>query len=191
MNVTLEPAPWYRGAPNESLLRGIQLIGDNIWKEAAEDFFADRLAKTAVGRSAPKGIQRYINQVLEDRFTSEGWAAHDGRFFWRNDVWIRVTFRHQMSLGADLMEALKVHRKERIAQVAIMAASHSFLSTISPNDAAALVSFEKLRTSVVDLEGVLDLPLFIGRLEPRSLLRPEVQAFLRKGRPRDLFRPGA
>lgn len=190
MKTTLESAPWYRGTPNASLLKGLELIAEDVWKGAAEDFFADRLVKTAAGRSAPKGIQRYINQVLEDRFTKAGWGAHDSRFFWRNDVWIRVTFRHQMSLGADLLEALKVHRKERIAQVAILAASHSFLTTISPNDAAALVSFEKLRTSVADLDGVLDMPLFIGRLEPQSALRPDVQAFLKRVRPRDQFRPG-
>jgi hypothetical protein len=72
----------------------------------------------------------------------------------------------------------------------VFAASDRFLDVISPNDARALVSFEKLRREVRDLDGCLDIPLFIGRLEPSSELPAEVAAVLRDARPRDRFVPG-
>lgn len=50
-----------------------------------------------------------------------------------------------MSIGSDVLHALKVCRKGGATEVLILAASERFLDVMSPNDARALVSFEKLR----------------------------------------------
>ena len=71
----------------------------------------------------------------------------------RNRPWLRITFRHQMSLGSDVVDALKVCRKGGMTEAAILAASDQFLDVISPNDARALVSYEKLRRENVRSRG--------------------------------------
>jgi hypothetical protein len=81
-----------------------------------------------------------------------------------------VTFRHQMSLASDLLDALKVAAQEDAEQVAIMAASADALATISPNDQHALTSYEKLRRRCTTSTGCMDIPLCSGscRCEPAA-----------------------
>jgi hypothetical protein len=64
---------------------------------------------------------------------------------------VRVTFRHQMSLGSDIIDAIRAHHRAGMELVAIMAASRAFLNVISPNDAAVLTSYEKLKAEVDSL----------------------------------------
>lgn len=173
-----------------AVLEALDIIGRDVWREAAEDYYALRLARATSSRPAPKGVQRFLNDILEKRFNEAGWVGSEGRFVSGKKAWVRITFRHQMSLGSDLIEALKVHRREKIDQVAIMAASARFLAVISPNDAAALVSFEKLRIHVMDLIGVFDIPLFIGKLDQKSSPPPEVRSTLERERPRDRYVSG-
>jgi hypothetical protein len=183
MRTRLEPAPWNQAEPNKDLLEAVNLISQGTWAEAATEFYAARLSALRSGKATPKGIQRFLNRVLDRRFTDEGWNAEDGRYSNEN-VWLRVTFRHQMSLGSDFIDALKVSVREGASQVAIAAASFDFLELISPNDKHVLTSFEKLRVETAALGGCLDIPLFIGRLEPASVLPQEVARFLQKERPR-------
>lgn len=184
MKVDLHPAPWFDGKPSSGLKEAVELL-DGAWLDAAMDWFTVTLSPGRSG-SGPKGLQPFINRVLESRFAAEGWFTHDGRFL-KDDVWVRVTFRHQMSLGSDLIDALKVRNKENVQQVAILAASHEFLGIITPNDQNVLTSFEKLDMNVRDLEGCLDIPLFLGRLTPKTSLPAEVLKALRRTRPR--YRP--
>ena len=88
-----------------------------------------------------------------------------------------------MSLGSDFLDALRVNRKEGVSHLLIAAASSDFLKLISPNDAGALVSFEKLWSQTAELKGVVDIPLFIGRLTPSSALPREVAAAIARDRP--------
>lgn len=169
------------------LERALDLL-DGAWRDAAFEWFTATLSADSK-RSRPKGLQPFMNRIIEDRFEGDGWLAHGGRFL-KGETWVRITFRHQMSLGSDFIDALKVHRKEGARQVAIFAASHEFLGTITPNDQNVLTSFEKLDGQMRDLEGCLEVPLFIGRLTPKSPLPPEVLKALRKTRPRDRYLRG-
>lgn len=182
MRTILEPAPWHNEQPHPDLIGALDLIA-GTWSEAASNFYAERMARLRAGRPTPKGIQKYLNKVLDTRFEEAGWEVNEGRYT-SDHVWLRITFRHQMSLGSDLLDALKVHVREGIAQVAIVAAPFRFLELISPNDKHVLTSFEKLRVETASLKGCLDIPLFIGRLEPQSELPIEVERFLRQERPR-------
>ena len=106
------------------------------------------------GQWLPKGVQPYLNRLLEARFAAAAWEGRDGRFR-KEDTWVRVTFRHQMSLGADFLDAMRLAKKEGVGEVAICAATTTFLTLISPNDAKTLVSYEKLISLAAELHGVL------------------------------------
>jgi len=188
MRVGLLPAPWYEAAPTAELLEACEVLSDNVWRESAVEFYAVRAARLRNGRSAPKGMQGQLNKVIQSRLEGAGWIGSDGRYV-KNGTWIRVTFRHQMSLGSDLIDAAKVCAKEGCSQAAILAGESQWLRTVSPNDHAALVSFEKLRIAVAELQGVLDLPLFIGALRGQSILPEGIAVELKRARPRDTTTP--
>jgi hypothetical protein len=82
-------------------------------------------------------------------------------------------------------EAVRLHVKESLSQVAILAGESGFLRLVTPNDAAALISFEKLRVAVAELNGVVTIPLIIGALSPKSDLPPEIALELGRARSRD------
>jgi hypothetical protein len=188
MRAILENAPWERdilaAAP-----AGLDAVLEGSWAQAATDFYAVRLAKEANGAKSPKGVQPFLNKVLDQRFAEAGWEGSSGRY-WRDASWVRVTFRHQMSLGSDLLDALKVCRKSGFDRAFVLAADLSFLRRISPNDAAALTSYEKLRIEVSELNGCVEFPLTIGRLQRISPLPPKVAAVVHGRRPRDEYAPG-
>jgi hypothetical protein len=186
MKVALERAPWHGHHPGPLISEAVEIIGDGTWREAATEFYAERATRLRHGKQAPKGIQPFLNAVLRRRFESREWDTHRGRFL-KDDTWVRVTFRHQMSLGSDFLDALKVTKREGAEHVAILAASRAFLGLISPNDADVLVSYEKLSLQTADLAGCMDIPLFIGRLEPKSTLPDEVAKAISGRRPRDRY----
>lgn len=107
----------------------------------------------------------------------------------KGETWVRVTFRHQMSLGSDLLDAQKVCAKSGIKLAMILAADRETLGVISPNDAAVIVSFEKLEREVLDLAGVIDIPLIYGKLTPLTHPSRAVENQLLKDRPRDVTVP--
>ena len=94
-----------------------------------------------------------------------------------------------MSLGSDIIDALKVCKKEGIKLAIILAANRDTLNVISPNDASALISFEKLRREILNLNGALDIPLLIGELTPKSTASEIIDDELRRERPRDITIP--
>lgn len=188
MKVRLVAPPWFNANVTEELTEAVELIGKDVWKEASIRFSAERETKIRAGKSAPKGMQRYLNEVLTERFAENGWDGDSGYFF-KNKTWVRVTFRHQMSLGADILDALKVCKIEGMELAVILAANKSTLTVISPNDANALVSFEKIQSEVLSLNGAIDIPLLVGELTPLSSASREINAELRKERPRDISVP--
>lgn len=188
MRVGLLSAPWYEDEPTAELEEACVVLGDNVWREAAIDFYAYRAARLKRGRSAPKGMQGHLNRAIQSRFADAGWLGADGRYV-KNGTWVRVTFRHQMSLGSDILDAAKVCAKEGCSQAAILAGESDWLRLVSPNDSRALVTFEKLRIAVAELQGLLTTPLFLGALRGQSQLPEEIAKELRKARPRDTTTP--
>lgn len=188
MKTKLLAPPWVNTELTEELKEAIEIISQDVWKEASVRFSAEREVKLRSGKSAPKGMQRYLNEVLVERFSAKGWDGDSGYFF-KNKTWIRVTFRHQMSLGADILDAIKVCKIEGMEIAAILAANRSTLTIISPNDASALVSFEKLQSEVLSLNGAIDIPLLIGELTPLTSASIAINAELKKERPRDISVP--
>lgn len=67
----------------------------------------------------------------------------------------------------------------------ILAANRETLNLITPNDAAGLVSFEKLGREVVGLDAVIDIPLVIVELTPKTNTSQMLDQELQKARPRD------
>lgn len=188
MKIRLVAPPWGAPALTDEAKEAIKIVGSNVWAEASVDFYAQRDAKLHAGKRAPKGMQQTLNKILEKRFKCSGWDGDSG-YYVKGATWVRITFRHQMSLGSDIMDALKVCKKEGIELALILAANKSTLDLISPNDAAALVSFEKLQREVFSLEGALDIPLLIGELTPLSSASQVIDDSLRKSRPRDVTVP--
>ena len=188
MRVRLVAPPW--GAPRltKEAQEMVDVLADGVWSEAAVSFYAERDAKIRAGKRAPKGMQKTLNQVIEKRMIQAGWEGDSGYYF-KGRTWVRVTFRHQMSLGSDFVDALKVCKKEGMELAIILAANRDTLRTISPNDCNALVSFEKLQTEAVSLDGALDIPLVIGSLTPASEVASAIEDELRKARLRDTTVP--
>lgn len=188
MKTKLVACPWMNPKMTEEAQEAIEIIEDEVWKEASILFASEREAKQRVGKTAPKGMQRYLNDTLAKKFTSKGWIGGDGYFF-KEKTWIRATFRHQMSLGSDILDAIKVCKKEGIELAIILAANRKTLDIITPNDASALVSYEKLKNEIWSLNGALDIPLLIGELSPTSSASDDINGELLKARPRDISVP--
>lgn len=188
MKLRLVSAPWTTPKITEELVEAQKIIADDVWKEASINFYAVREAKLNNGKSAPKGMQRYINEILDSKFRNAGWEGDAGYYF-KNKTWIRVTFRHQMSLGSDFINALKVCKKDDMELAVIIAASIDTLKIISPNDANAIVSFDKLLNEMMSLDGVIDIPLMIGELTPLTVASTGINKELIKERPRDISVP--
>ena len=120
------------------------------------------------GGSVPKGMQSSINKVLDAKFESAGWSVKDGRYL-KDGTYVRVTFRHAMSMGTDILDVMKACAKDDVKLAVILACDIEALRKIAPSQAASMVSFEKLSREVQELDGVVDIPLMIGELIPKSL----------------------
>ena len=190
MEMKLYSAPWARLSPTDEAAEAVEILGDGLWADASVHFYAERDARMSAGQRAPKGMQSTLNSLLCERFIKNGWMG-DAGYFVKDRTWLRVTFRHQMSLGSDIVDAIKVCKKEGIKLAIIAAADDETLKVISPNDAKALVSFEKLQREVQGLDGALDIPLLFARLTPKSRASKEIDDELKKDRPRDITVPSA
>lgn len=188
MKTRLLASPWTKPQITNETAEAIEILKDDVWKDASIFFAAEREAKINSGKNAPKGMQRYLNDVITERFNSNGWIG-DAGYFVKESTWIRVTFRHQMSLGSDILDAIKVCKKEGIQQAVILAANKKTLDLISPNDASAMVSFEKLEREIMSLNGALDIPLLFGELTPATSASDEINDELKKTRLRDVSVP--
>lgn len=188
MKVKVIMPPWCKPSVTKEFEEAVKIIGDDVWKEASIRFYAVRKAKINNGRSAPKGMQKYINEVLDEKFENAGWEGSSG-YYYKERTWIRITFRHQMSLGSDFINALKVCKKEGMELAAIVAADKNTLKIISPNDAGAIISSEKLLNEMMSLDGVIDIPLVIGELKPLTQVPSGIYSEILKERPRDISIP--
>lgn len=188
MKTRLFAVPWTTPNLTEEGQEAIEIISSDVWRDASIRFYAFRDSRIKSGKSAPKGMQRFLNEIFMQRFLEKGWEGDAGYFF-KGNTWVRITFRHQMSLGSDIVDAIKVCKKEGFELAIILAANRLTLNIISPNDAAALVSFEKLQKEVFDLNGAIDIPLVIGELTPLTKASRDIEDELYRARPRDISVP--
>lgn len=183
MRLTYTSTPWTDQVPCDALMEVAAILQEGVWRQAAVEFSREKTNATRAGKVGPQGVQSFLNRTIDERMDQNDWKGSQGRYR-KEDAWVRITFRHQMSLEADLLDALYENKRQGASQTAIVAASNEFLKVISPNDWRALCSNEKLVAACRRMEGCLDFPLFIGRLEPFSDLPKDVTALLASQRPR-------
>lgn len=172
MKANLQRAPWYEGEPTVETIAALELLS-GTWREAAMRFTSIREIRMAARRPEPMGIQTFLNQVLDEKFKEAGWDGSESRYRLR-DTWFRVTFRHQMGLGSDLLDATRLSALEGVKQCVILGAPLNFLKVISPKDAGSLSSFEKIAFQVARLDGAVAPPLLVGSLIPESKIPANV-----------------
>ncbi len=168
MKVRLVRPSWHKSEPTSETIEGINLL-DGVWREATNLFIIQGELRRGLGKSEPLGIQPFLNDAILQRFMDAGWTGSEGRFF-KEKTWLRITFRHQMSLGSDFYDAIRLPKAEDIEQCVILAADEDFLRVITPRDWRSLCSFSKLSAHLAQMEGSFDPPLFIGELKPSSAL---------------------
>jgi len=183
VRLTYTRAPWTDQIPCDALMEVTTILQEGVWRQAAVEFSREKTKAAAAGKVGPQGVQSFLNGNIDERMDQNDWKGNQGRYR-KEDAWIRITFRHQMSLEADLLDALYENKRQGASQTAIVASGNDFLKIISPNDWRALCSYEKLKAACGRLEGCLDFPLFVGKLEPFSDLPKDVTTLLSSQRPR-------
>lgn len=79
MEVKFIRPDWYSAnLTDESIEASNLLVG--TWRESANLFSINKELREKLGKPAPLGIQPYLNQVIQERFTSNDWFGEDGRF---------------------------------------------------------------------------------------------------------------
>ena len=147
---------------------------EGIWSEACGRFVALRAVQRQAGEVKLFGIQKCLNQVLDERFVEAGWIGSDSRYR-KNSTWVRFTFRHQMSLGSEILDSIKVANKEKVSQCFLISATNDFLQIISPKDAGSLTSYEKIVNELATLKDAIKVPLILGALVPVSALAEQTR----------------
>lgn len=173
MKVELSGTPWYVAPPSAEAEEALGLL-NGVWAIAAERFAVQIEINRLANKPPPRGVQKFINSVIDKRFKAGRWQGEDSRFR-KGGTWFRVTFRHQMSLGSDLLEAVRLPKAEAVTQCVILAASDDFLRVITPGDWRVLSSYPKLSIEVGRLLDVFEPPLLIGELSPASPLSATAQ----------------
>ena len=56
MKTRLVASPWINPSITEETIEALELVKDDVWKEASVLFAAERDTKQRAGKSAPKGI---------------------------------------------------------------------------------------------------------------------------------------
>src|SRR5436309_7367856 len=79
MKVHLEHAPWTSEQPSAVLREAVDILGRDVWREAAIEFYAERRAKEQRRLRTPKGLQPFLNSVIDRRFEENGWSGTSGR----------------------------------------------------------------------------------------------------------------
>jgi hypothetical protein len=168
---------------SKEFLHSLQSDLSGVWKSAATEFYARFVALSAHGKNPPLGMQPVINSQLNEMMVAKGWQGSSGRFI-KDNVWLRITFRHQLSLGSDFMDALLVAHREQMQALVIAAPSIEFAQLITPRDFKAITTFDKLETYFNRAQDLYQVPLAIGRLEPDERLDSAIEQLLqaRQGR---------
>lgn len=168
MKVSVQKATWYKDDLTPESVEAVTLL-NGVWREACNHFAAATNSKLVNGMKGPMGIQQFINEVIDERFLEAGWDGKNARFR-KSDTWVSISFRHQMSLGSDLYNALWLWKRDGVNQVLLLAATLDFLHVVTPLDANSLTSFERFAAAISQMTGAFEPPIIIGALEPNSKL---------------------
>ena len=79
MKTRLLASPWVKAQMTDETKEALEILSDNVWSEASILFAAERETKMKSGKSAPKGMQCYLNDVIVKRFTDSGWLGEAGK----------------------------------------------------------------------------------------------------------------
>ncbi len=169
------------GEPDQALLDDISESVSTVWALAAGDFYARHVAAVAREIKPPLGIQPFINDRLDYELPSSGWEGSEGRFT-KDNAWLRITFRHAMSLGSDFMDGLLLAYREGIRVAVIAAPSREFARLVTPRDAGAIITYERLEEYFSRAHPLFQIPLVIARLSEGEGLPPQVTEYLAKHR---------
>jgi hypothetical protein len=172
MKAAIYPAPWTK-KDLSSRAYELEEILDGSWREAASRYTAILNVRRNSNLKVPKGVQPFLNDVLDERFSEAGWDGKEGRFR-KGNTWVRITFRHQMSLGSDFIDALRLSKQDGVRECILLACTSKFLEIVTPSDANSVISFEKMAREVQRLNGSLDINLFYGSLTASSKLPKDV-----------------
>lgn len=172
MKVSIQRPTWYSDPLTDESLEAIGLL-DGVWRDACSNFSATCNMRLANGKKAPMGIQQFINNEIDERFQAAGWEGKDAKFR-KAETWILISFRHQMSLGSDLYNALWLWKRGGVKQALLLAGTLDFLKVVTPLDAGSLTSFERYATAISQMNGAFNPPIIIGALEASSKLESSV-----------------
>ena len=172
MKVSIQKPTWNSDPLTDESLEAMALLS-GVWRDACSNFAATSQMRVANGKKAPMGIQQFINDEIDARFSAAGWEGKDAKFR-KAETWVLISFRHQMSLGSDLYNALWLWKREGIKQALLLAGTLDFLRVVTPLDANSLTSFERYAGAISQMSGAFNPPIIIGALEASSKLDPTV-----------------
>ncbi len=145
-------------------IKSIPLALIGVWETAMAQFEASNYVKVTHGKKPALGIQGQLNDAIDFGFNAQGWSGGDGRYA-KGRTWVRVSFRHSMSLGSDFLDAQRQIILEDFEQVALIYAHQHLLKQISQKDGGSLCSFERAALLLYDVETISpSLPIWLGRL---------------------------
>ena len=172
MKVTIQKPIWHNDSLTQESLEAISLL-DGVWTTACGVFATQANLNFSKSKKIPMGIQPFINDEIDERFRKAGWEGKDSKFR-KQKTWVSISFRHQMSLGSDLYNALWLWKREGIDQALLLAGNLEFLRVVTPRDATSLTSFERYANAMAQMNGVFNPPIVIGALEANSKLNIDV-----------------
>ena len=106
MKVELKRPTWYTAEPTIEAIEGLELL-NGVWREAATRFTAIRSIQESKGKITVFGIQKLMNQVIDERFLAAEWEGNNSRYR-KEDTWVRIT-RAPMSFS-EFFDAIKMFR---------------------------------------------------------------------------------
>lgn len=152
------------GLPPTKELETIPMALSGVWDTAVAQFEASNFVKVHRGNKPSLGMQGQLNDAIDLGFQDQGWSGSDGRYA-KGNTWVRVSFRHSMSLGSDFLDAQRQIVLEGFEQVALIYAHQHLLKQISRKDGGSLCSFERAALLLHDVEVISpSLPIWLGRL---------------------------
>ena len=146
-------------------MQSIPLALSGVWDSAVAQFEASNFVKVTTGKKPSLGMQGQLNDAIDLGFQAQGWSGSDGRYA-KGNTWVRVSFRHSMSLGSDFLDAQRQMFLEGFEQISLIYAHQHLLKQISLKDGGSLCSFERAALLLHDVEVISpSLPIWLGRLE--------------------------
>ena len=136
---------------------------DNVLEYSVNSYIAYNSFAEKNEQRKLSGLQKTINERVDNLFVNDGWFVVDGRAT-KDRIQVRITFRHQMSIGTDFIEALKLIADNEVDYCVILVAEYDLVKFISPKDANSLLHYPKLSNFYNSYKSILPENLHIGSL---------------------------